>query len=95
MIWQFISNVAGNGGGGTIIPIIREIFNFNLKDSISISNFTIAVSALTRFLLNSQRKDPVKVDLEGKPTGVLVDYSLSVLLAPMVIVGATIGAIVQ
>jgi uncharacterized membrane protein YfcA len=59
----FFSNAGGLGGGGSMVPIILIFFRFDLKRSIALSNSTIFVSALIRYLVNLPKKHPTKVDL--------------------------------
>ena len=45
-----LSNVAGIGGGGLIIPLIMVLFQFSMKQAIALSGFTIFTGALVRFI---------------------------------------------
>ena len=48
-----ISNIAGVGGGGLIIPVSVALFGFRTREAIAISNFTIFAGALVRFFFFS------------------------------------------
>jgi uncharacterized membrane protein YfcA len=61
-VWLFLANCAGIGGGGTLVPIIRLLFNFVLADAIALSNATIAVAATMRYIYNFRKTHPLKSD---------------------------------
>lgn len=52
----------GVSGGGTLVPLLRIIFFLSAKDSILISNSTIAVCGIISFFLSYKRTHPLKVD---------------------------------
>jgi uncharacterized membrane protein YfcA len=91
----FASNCGGLGGGGAMIPVAIFFFNFDTRNSISLSNATIAVAALARLIINWNKNHPLKTDEEGKPSGVLVDYNIATLMLPMIVVGAACGVAVN
>jgi uncharacterized membrane protein YfcA len=91
----FFSNAGGLGGGGSMVPVILIFFKFDIKRSIALSNSTIFVSATIRYLVNLSKKHPTKKDLEDKPTGVLVDYNIAILMLPALMMGVTFGAILN
>ena len=84
------SNSGGLGGGGSMIPIIIIFFGFGTKQAIGLSNASIAVSSICRYFFNSKKSHPYK---NGK--GVLVDYNIASLMLPMIVVGATIGVMLN
>jgi uncharacterized membrane protein YfcA len=45
-----MANVGGIGGGGLIIPFLMTFWGFDTKQAIAISNMTIFVGALVRYL---------------------------------------------
>lgn len=47
-----MANVGGIGGGGLIIPFLMTFWGFTTKESIAISNMTIAVGAIIRFFMS-------------------------------------------
>jgi hypothetical protein len=67
-------------GGGTLVPILRMIFLFSAKDSILISNATIAVCGIISFGISYRRTHPLKVDTKGKPAGLEIEYDIAVIL---------------
>ena len=83
------------GGGGVLIMFLRVLFNFSVKDAIIISNATIAISGLIRYVLNFRKNHPLKVDTYGQPAGLLVDYNVCVVMLPMAVVGSALGAILS
>ena len=85
-----LSNSGGLGGGGSMIPIIIIFFGFGTKQAIGLSNASIAISSICRYFFNSKKSHPYK---NGK--GVLVDYNIASLMLPMIVVGATIGVMLN
>jgi uncharacterized membrane protein YfcA len=90
-----LANCAGIGGGGTLVPIIRLFFNFVLADAITLSNATIAVAATMRYIYNFRKTHPLRYDTNGKNCGTIVDYNITAVMMPMIIVGSAIGAIIN
>ena len=82
------SSMGGLGGGGAIIPIAVFFFGFETKQAIALSNASIFVASVYRYLFNFSKSHPLK---DGK--GVLVDYNTASLMLPMIMVGATLGVI--
>ena len=52
MIIMALSTMAGIGGGGVVILLIKEFMVFSLKRSISLSQFSIFACSVTRYILN-------------------------------------------
>jgi uncharacterized membrane protein YfcA len=90
-----LANCAGIGGGGTLVPNIRFFFNFVLADAIALSNATIAVAATMRYVYNFRKTHPLRSDTNGKSCGTIVDYNITAVMMPMIIVGSAIGAILN
>ena len=88
-------NAAGMGGGGTVIPLAMLLFGFNPTDALTLSNLTIGVSGVVRYFYDLKKRHPLKKDFEGKPAGTLLEYNIAILLMPMQIVGAAIGAVIS
>ena len=84
------SNMGGLGGGGSVIPIAMVFFGFDTKQSIALSNATIMVASLVRYIYNFNKPHPYK-----GTHGVLVDYNVASLMLPMITVGATVGQILN
>jgi uncharacterized membrane protein YfcA len=79
-------------GGGTLVPLLRCIFNFYTGDAIILSNLSLASVAIVCFILNFRKTHPLKKDLDGKPSGLLIQYNLVIVMLPMGVVGSAIGA---
>ena len=88
ILW--ITNVGGIGGGGTVVPILMIFHKFDAKNAIALSNFSIFLSSIIRYIINSPQPHPLK---DGK--GVLVDYNLAILMLPMIISGVSFGVILN
>ena len=84
VLW--FANMGGVGGGGMLVPVCIIFFRFDAKNAIALSNFSIFLSSVIRFLLNAKKPHPLK---KGK--GLLVDHNLSVLMLPMIISGVSFG----
>lgn len=86
----WLTNMGGIGGGGTVVPLAMLFFRFDAKNAIALSNFSIFLSSLIRFLVNAHRPHPLK---NGK--GLLVDMNLSILMLPLIVSGVSIGVILN
>jgi hypothetical protein len=47
-----ITNMAGLGGGGTMVPVLQGFFKFDPKNAVAISNSSIFVVSVIRIVLN-------------------------------------------
>ena len=84
------SNTGGLGGGGIVVPAALGLYRFDTRNSVSISNFSIAVSTSVRYFVNFREPHPLK---QGK--GTLVDYGVTLLMLPSIVIGASLGSIVN
>lgn len=82
--------IGGLGGGGSQMPICMIFFGFDVKQSIGLSNASICVCSIYRYLYNFNVPHPLK---NGQ--GVLVDYNVAAIMLPMAVVGASVGVIVN
>ena len=80
------SSMGGLGGGGSIIPVAILFFGFDTKQAIGLSNSSIAVASIYRYLYNFNKPHPLK---DGK--GVMVEYNMAALMLPPIVVGASTG----
>lgn len=53
-------NIGGISGGGTMVPTSQGFFNFDSKNAISISNISIALASLIRYILLARVNHPLK-----------------------------------
>ena len=90
VIVLLVSNCGGLGGGGAFIPVAMIFYGFNAKQAIGLSNASICVASIIRYIVNFKKSHPLK---EGK--GVLVDYNVASLMLPMIVVGATTGVMIN
>lgn len=70
-----------------MVANLRLIFGFTLVEAIDLTQGTIMISALLRYIINFKKVNPAKFDTKGRPTGLLVDYNIAVVTLPLVIVG--------
>jgi len=75
----------GIGGGGILVPIYSLIFGFSAKHAIPLSNVTVLGGAVANTVLNARKRHP----LADRP---LVDWDLILVMEPLTIAGALIGA---
>ena len=88
LLWLWLSNMGGIGGGGVVVPISMIFFQHDAKNAIALSNFSIFLSSLIRYIANARKPHPLK-----KGRGVLVDQNLAILMLPLIISGSTFGVI--
>ena len=75
----------GIGGGGVLVPIYILVMGFSPKHAIPLSNITVFGGALANTVLNVRKRHP----LADRP---LVDWDLILVMEPLTIAGALIGA---
>ena len=75
----------GIGGGGILVPIYILIMGFSPKHAIPLSNITVFGGAIANVYLNTKKRHP----LADRP---LVDWDLILVMEPLTIAGALIGA---
>lgn len=82
-----IAASGGIGGGGIVVPLLILVYGFQPKHAIALSNFTILGSSLTNMVLNVVKVHPSA----NRP---LVDWDLILVMEPLTMIGAVVGAIV-
>eukprot|EP00574_Skeletonema_japonicum_P006358 CAMPEP_0201726150 /NCGR_PEP_ID=MMETSP0593-20130828/9294_1 /ASSEMBLY_ACC=CAM_ASM_000672 /TAXON_ID=267983 /ORGANISM="Skeletonema japonicum, Strain CCMP2506" /LENGTH=564 /DNA_ID=CAMNT_0048217619 /DNA_START=38 /DNA_END=1732 /DNA_ORIENTATION=+ len=78
----------GIGGGGVLVPIYILVMKFSPKHAIPLSNITVFGGAIANTILNIRKRHP----LTDRP---LVDWDLILVMEPLTIAGALIGAILN
>jgi uncharacterized membrane protein YfcA len=78
--------MGGIGGGGVVVPFTMTFFNFNTKEAIAISGFSIFCSSIMRYVYQFHDKHPEK-------DAVIIDYGLATIMLPSVIMGSMIGVL--
>ena len=73
------------GGGGILVPIFSLVHGFSAKHAIPLSNVTVFGGAVANTVLNARKRHP----LADRP---LVDWDLILVMEPLTIAGALIGA---
>jgi hypothetical protein len=53
-------NIGGISGGGTMVPTSQGFFNFDSKNAIAISNISICLASVIRYLLLAKVPHPLK-----------------------------------
>jgi uncharacterized membrane protein YfcA len=86
----FYTSLAGVSGGGLVIPIAIGCMRFDARNAIALSNFSIFIGSAMRFLAFSSEPHPKK---NGK--GLLVDHNLAVLGLPLIIMGVSVGILLN
>jgi len=75
----------GVGGGGVLVPIFILVMRFKAKHAIPLSNITVLGGAFANAYLNLSKRHP----LIDRP---LVDWDLILIMEPLAIAGALLGA---
>ncbi|KAJ6364083.1 hypothetical protein OIU76_029094 [Salix suchowensis] len=84
-----ISSAGGIGGGGLYIPILTVVVGFDLKTASSSSVFMVTGGTIVNVMRNlCTRSDK----FGGK---ILVDYDISLLSEPCVLLGVSVGVILE
>ncbi|KAI3936915.1 hypothetical protein MKW92_043758 [Papaver armeniacum] len=81
-------SVGGVGGGGIYVPMLTLIIGFDPKTSVPISKCMITGAALSTVFYNLKRRHPT-LDMP------LIDYNLTLLMQPMLMLGISIGVILS
>lgn len=79
---------SGIGGGGLLIPLLILVARFSTRDAVPLSNVTIFGGAISNFAINIQKRHPVA----DRP---LIDFDLMLVMEPMTILGALVGALLN
>eukprot|EP00980_Cylindrotheca_fusiformis_P009695 scaffold2142_cov190-Cylindrotheca_fusiformis.AAC.4 len=85
IVGLMIAAGGGIGGGGILVPIYILLMEFSPKHAIPLSNITIFGGAIANMILNVQKRHP----LADRP---LVDWDLILVMEPLTIAGALVGA---
>jgi len=85
IIGLMIAAGGGIGGGGILVPIYILVMRFSPKHAIPLSNITVFGGSIANTLLNSKKRHP----LADRP---LVDWDLILVMEPLTIAGALLGA---
>jgi len=83
-----VAAAGGIGGGGILVPLLMLIYGFSPKYAVPLSNFTIVGSSITNMVLNIPKRHP---DAD-RP---LVDWDLILVMEPLTMAGAIVGAFVS
>jgi uncharacterized membrane protein YfcA len=78
----------GIGGGGMLVPIYILVMGFTPKYAIPLSNVTVLGGSVANTLVNWTKRHP----LADRP---LIDWDLILIMEPLTIAGALIGAILN
>ena len=78
----------GIGGGGILVPIYSLILHFSPKYAIPLSNISVFGGAVANVILNLRKRHPIA----DRP---LVDWDLILIMEPLTIGGALIGAAIN
>lgn len=82
-----LANVGGIGGGGLIIPLAIGCWGFNTAEAVAISNSTVFMGALIRYIgFSIHEKHP-----SSPVPKTVIDYDLASIMMPAVMFGAFTG----
>ena len=85
IIGLMVAAGGGVGGGGILVPIYILVMGFSPKHAIPLSNVTVFGGAVANAVLNANKRHP----LTDRP---LVDWDLILVMEPLTIAGALVGA---
>jgi len=88
LLGLLIAAGGGIGGGGVLVPIYILVMKFSPKHAIPLSNITVFGGAIANTLLNTRKRHP----LVNRP---LVDWDLILVMEPLTILGALMGAFIN
>ena len=92
MVLLALSNIGGIGGGGIIIPIAISMFGMATREAIALSNSTIMLGSIARYLLFSAHEKHPEKEIVNKT---MIDHSLTTIMVPMVLVGSYVGVLLN
>lgn len=78
--------MSGIGGGGIIVPLLMVFYKLSTKEAIAVSGFTILTGSLTRYIITLGDRHPDK-------NATCIEYGLSNVMLPTVLVGSISGVI--
>lgn len=81
-----LSTMGGIGGGGAVVPFIILFFDFQTKEAIALSGFSILLCSVSRYFYTLSGKHPEK-------DAVVIDYGLASLMLPAVMMGSMVGVL--
>ncbi|KAL1834293.1 hypothetical protein ACET3Z_003944 [Daucus carota] len=85
-----ISSAGGIGGGGLFIPILSIVAGFDLKTASSLSAFMVTGGSMANVLYNTLLRSS-NVDANKG----LIDYDIALLSEPCMLLGVSIGVILN
>lgn len=80
-----LATMGGIGGGGVVVFLIKYLLFFSLKEAVALSNFSIFTCSVMRYFLTASKRHPEKKGC------VSLDYGLSTVMMPTVLLGSFIG----
>ena len=83
-----LSNAGGIGGGPLMVIILITIFNFDTYESVPLSQLIIFAGSLIAIIIKVFLRHPVK----QRP---LIDYDIALLISSPLLIGASIGVIIN
>jgi len=89
LIMSALANGAGIGGGLFWVPLFSSLLQFTVKSAAALSQSCVATGTLGGSLLSVTQRSPVDRD---RP---MIDYSLTLVLMPALILGMSIGVLLN
>jgi len=89
LIMSALANSAGIGGGLFWVPLFSSLLQFTVKSAAALSQSCVATGTLGGSLLSVTQRSPVDRD---RP---MIDYSLTLVLMPALILGMSIGVLLN
>ena len=76
--------MSGIGGGGIMVPLLMVFYHFSTKEAIAISEFTILMGGIARYISTLKHRHPDK-------DATCIEYSLSNVMLPPLLTGSITG----
>ena len=80
-----LANIGGIGGGGLVIPLAMGCWGFSTTEAVAISNSTVFLGALLRFVGFSIKQKHPYADRT------VIDYNIASIMMPAVFFGSFTG----
>ena len=84
------TNIGGLGGGGILVPVFIGLFKFDTRTSVALSSSSFATNSMVRLPFHWTKHHPLK-----NGSGTKIDYNISAIMVPGIVVGSTLGVIIN
>ena len=87
IIFAGIATISGRSGGPMIIPVLKGFFMLDMRNTLALSNGLIIINSLGKYIMTFNKKDT-----DPRYTHMpMINYGLSIICAPMMLLGNWLG----